>query len=151
MSKQLNRKIYSEQKKISNLRKLKNKILNIIVRFTIIPGLRIFLYRLIGIKMGKDVFVGLDCYLDDEVPWLIRIEDNVIISFRVTMVAHDDSKGKVSAPIIIRKGAFIGTGAIILMGVEIGENAVVGAGSIVTKNVENGETVIGTSAKPLKK
>lgn len=40
-----------------------------------------------------------------------------------------------SDSIIVRKGSWIGAGAIILPGVEIGENAVIGAGTVVTKSV----------------
>ncbi|MCK5534925.1 sugar O-acetyltransferase, partial [bacterium] len=54
------------------------------------------------------------------------------------------------SPVIIRKRAFIGTGAIILPGVEVGESAVVGAGAVVTKDVVPGITVIGIPAKVLK-
>ena len=46
----------------------------------------------------------------------------------------------------IRKGAYIGAGAIILNGVTIGENANVGAGAVVTRDVERGATVVGVPA-----
>lgn len=37
--------------------------------------------------------------------------------------------------IVLRKGCWIGAGAIVLQGVEIGENSVIGAGTVVTKSV----------------
>lgn len=43
-----------------------------------------------------------------------------------------------------------GAGAIVLLGVTIGDNAVVGAGSVVTKNVEANTVVAGDPAKPIK-
>ena len=101
-----------------------------------------------GVKIGKNVFIGMDCYLDDEVPGLITIEDEVTVAFRVTLVAHDDVIQEVS-PITIRKGSYIGTGAIITMGVEVGKNAVVGAGAVVTKSIEAGATAVGIPAKPI--
>ena len=52
--------------------------------------------------------------------------------------------------ITIHKGAWIGSGAIILGGVTIGENAVVGAGSVVTKNVGKNTVVAGNPAKLIK-
>lgn len=139
---------YQKEHKLHILKKLKNKLLNIIVRFTVIPRFRIIIYRWMGINIGKNVFVGLDCYLDDEVPGLITIEDDVTIAFRVTVVAHDDVRQEVS-PIIIRKGSYVGTGAIITMGVEIGQSAVIGAGAVVTKSVEAGATAVGIPAKPI--
>ena len=102
-----------------------------------------------GVSIGKNVFIGTESFIDDEVPNLISIEDNVVIAFRTTIVAHDDTNNKV-APILTKKGAYIGTGAIISMGVEIGENAIVGAGAVVTKNVPNNCTVVGIPAKPIK-
>ena len=49
--------------------------------------------------------------------------------------------------ILIRRGSWIGASAILLAGVEIGENAVVGAGSIVTKSVPPKVVVAGNPAK----
>lgn len=54
-------------------------------------------------------------------------------------------------PVIVNDGAFIGTNAIILKGVTIGEKSVIGAGSIVTKSVPAGEVWAGNPAKFIKK
>lgn len=48
---------------------------------------------------------------------------------------------------ILRKGARIGAGCVLLPGVEIGQDALVAAGSVVTKNVPARKTVIGIPAK----
>lgn len=48
---------------------------------------------------------------------------------------------------ILRKGARIGAGSVLLPGVEIGEDALVAAGSVVTKNVPPKMTVLGSPAK----
>lgn len=53
-------------------------------------------------------------------------------------------------PVIIRKGCWIGANAIILPGVEVGENSVVAAGSIVTKSVPKNTVVAGCPAKVIK-
>ena len=45
----------------------------------------------------------------------------------------------------------IGTGAVILPGVQLGKNVTVGAGAVVNKNVAANITVIGIPAKPLLK
>jgi len=50
-------------------------------------------------------------------------------------------------PVHIKKGARIGAGAIILPGVEIGEEAMVGAGAVVTRNVPPKTTVYGNPAR----
>ncbi len=51
---------------------------------------------------------------------------------------------------VIERGAALGSGAIVLGGVRIGEGALVGAGSVVTRDVPPGETVIGSPARPLR-
>ena len=51
----------------------------------------------------------------------------------------------------IKKRASIGTGAIIMAGVTIGENTIVGAGAIVTKDVPENEIVAGVPARTIRK
>ncbi len=53
--------------------------------------------------------------------------------------------------ILIKKGASIGAGAIILPNITVGENALVGAGSVVTHDVSASSTVIGVPARPVKR
>ncbi len=144
---------YVKKTNPNSIKKFYRKILNTIARLTVFPQIRMLTYKLMGMKIGKKVFIGPDCYLDDTFPELIYIEDEATISFRVTIAVHGECAGRVSSkvcPVIIRKKAFIGTGAIILPGVEVGENAVVGAGAVVTKDVVPGITVIGIPAKVLK-
>lgn len=144
---------YAAETKSGPVRKFYRKTLNTIARLTVFPQIRIIAYRLMGCHIGKKVFIGPDCYLDDTFPELIYIEEGATISFRVTIAVHGErgKRGfsKVSS-VCIGKRAFIGTGAIILPGIEIGENAVVGAGAVVTRDVPAGTTVAGVPAKELK-
>ncbi len=48
----------------------------------------------------------------------------------------------------VGRGASIGSGAVVLGGIQIGEGALVGAGAVVTKDVGAGETVLGNPARP---
>ncbi|MBA2359585.1 MAG: N-acetyltransferase [Actinobacteria bacterium] len=50
----------------------------------------------------------------------------------------------------IRRGARIGGGAVILPGIEIGEEAFVGAGAIVTRNVPARAVVVGSPARQIR-
>jgi len=48
---------------------------------------------------------------------------------------------------LIKKGAAIGMGSVILPAVTVGECALIGAGSVVTKNVPAGERWYGNPAR----
>ncbi|QJT08269.1 sugar O-acetyltransferase [Oceanidesulfovibrio marinus] len=50
-------------------------------------------------------------------------------------------------PVRIGANVWIGSGAIILPGVTIGDDAIVGAGSVVTRDVPDGATVMGNPAR----
>uniref|UniRef100_A0A6M3L1K1 Putative acetyltransferase n=1 Tax=viral metagenome TaxID=1070528 RepID=A0A6M3L1K1_9ZZZZ len=91
----------------------------------------------------------------------ISIGDNVLIGPNVWMSVNRHEFRDFSAPVMdqgyqlplsikIGKGAWIGTGAILLPGVEIGRNAAVGAGSVVSGYVEPYAVVAGNPAKPIK-
>ena len=56
-----------------------------------------------------------------------------------------------TAPVRIKKGAFIGAHCIILKGVTIGESSIIGAGAVVTKDVPDGEIWGGNPAGFLRK
>ena len=51
---------------------------------------------------------------------------------------------------LVRRGAKVGAGSVLLPGVEVGEDALVGAGSVVTKDVPPGAVVAGNPARVLK-
>ena len=135
------------------------KRLHIWARRCILTGLRLWLYRRMGVHIGRGVFVGLDTYLDCQFPELITIEDDVTVSFRVTIVVHDDARrldriepgagdGTV-APVRLRRGCYLGVGSLVLPGVTVGERAVVAAGAVVTRDVEPETIVAGVPARPL--
>ena len=49
----------------------------------------------------------------------------------------------------VRRGASLGSGAVILGGVTIGDGALVGAGAVVRGDVESGTIVAGVPARPV--
>ncbi len=73
------------------------------------------------------------------------IEDDVFLFHNVTLGGTGLSGGKRHPQ--IRKHAVIGTGAIVLGNIIVGENAVVAAGSVVLNDVPDNEMVAGIPAK----
>jgi hypothetical protein len=55
------------------------------------------------------------------------------------------------APIVIKRGCWIGQNVVILPSVTIGELSIVGANSVVTKNVPARSIAIGTPARVIRK
>ena len=105
-------------------------------------------------KIGKNVFINHACSFLDMGG--ITIEDEVLIGPRVNLVTENhpleptDRRALVTKPILIKRNAWIGAGAIILPGVTIGENSVVAAGAVVSKNVPDHVVVAGIPAKIIK-
>jgi acetyltransferase-like isoleucine patch superfamily enzyme len=50
-------------------------------------------------------------------------------------------------PTVVKRGASIGSGAVILCGVTIGERATIGAGAVVTRDVDADAVVAGVPAR----
>jgi len=53
--------------------------------------------------------------------------------------------------VTIGRGAFIGIGAAVLMGVTVGEHAYIAAGAVVTADVEPRTLVVGNPARPVRR
>jgi acetyltransferase-like isoleucine patch superfamily enzyme len=111
-------------------------------------------------KHYANLHVGSDCYFGREVfldlAERIVIEDRVTISMRAMLLTHTHAgKSPLSAtylpptyaPVILRRGCYIGAGAIILPGVEIGAGAIVGAGAVVTRSVPTATVAVGVPAR----
>ncbi len=131
--------------------------LNILAR--VLPIGAAFVQKLRGVAVGKDVHLSNSVFIDEMEPGLITIEDHVTIGPGAIIMAHNNYGiflhpylgPREIAPVKIGKGAFIGTGAIVLSGVTIGEGAVVGAGSVITKSVPPYTIVAGVPARKIKK
>ncbi len=96
-------------------------------------------------KIQADAYITAYSTLEAQVfiaPCVVPPNDNVLGR---TERRHALRKGPT-----IRRGARIGGGAVLLPGIEIGEEAFVGAGAVVTKNVEARMLVVGNPARVLR-
>ena len=93
-----------------------------------------------GVEIGDEVFVGHGVlFINDKVP-------------RATTEAGElqtDADWEL-LPSRVERRASLGSGAVIMGGVTIGERAVVGAGAVVTRDVSPGEVVAGVPARVLR-
>lgn len=105
-------------------------------------------------RVGKNVFVNFGCTFLDQGG--ITLEDGVFIGpgVKILTEAHPEQPEirhtLLTRPVIIRRKAWIGAGAIILPGVTVGENAIIAAGAVVTKDVSGNTVVAGVPARILR-
>jgi len=89
-----------------------------------------------GVEIENEVFVGHGVmFINDPYP-------------RATAAGalQTEAEWKV-VPTRVRKGASIGSGAVIMCGITIGERALVGAGAVVTRDVPADAVVAGVPAR----
>jgi acetyltransferase-like isoleucine patch superfamily enzyme len=147
----------------SKFMKIRKKLLKLIAKQ--IPGceLRIRLLRMAGYVIGNNVYIGEDILIiddlsDSQLEFNLSIGDRVAISPRVTFVMHTQPNESRTVPyvnshkgsITVDSDAWIGTGAVILPNVTVGEGSVIGANSVVTKDVAPYTVVGGVPAHKLK-
>ena len=126
------------------------------------PRLRPLIWRWCGAKVGKNVNIGWEVFLDVMYAKYLTIEDDVWLANRSLVFCHrrvmDDyhvgdrykDLPQKPRPVVIKKGACISIGTIVMPGVVIGEGAVTGTGALITKDVPAWTIVAGVPAKVLK-
>ncbi len=146
--------------KVPFRKKIKYKFGKLLAQYFPYNSLRVWGLILCEFSVGKKVYVGQDLIVASpisEKSCSLIIGDRVAIGPRVTIVLSSDANWSklmekidgVKSTIILGKDCWIGTGAIILPGVNIGEMSIVGAGAVVTKNVEPYSVVAGVPAKKI--
>lgn len=116
------------------------------------PSRRVEILLPKGLELGEGVCVGWYSELDARGG--IRVGHDTNISSHVKLItgSHDINNPDYTAdflPIHIGHHCWIGTGAIVLQGVKIGDGAVIAAGAVVTKDVKPWTVVGGVPAKEI--
>jgi UDP-2-acetamido-3-amino-2,3-dideoxy-glucuronate N-acetyltransferase len=135
--------------------------------FTNLYGCRIGDRTRVGtfVEIQAGAAVGSDCKIQSHsfISEGVTIGDRVFVGHGVIFI--NDRKPRATSPdarlqtsedwelltTIVEDGASLGSGAVILGGVRIGEEAFVGGGAVVTKDVLPGATVAGNPARRLAK
>lgn len=116
-----------------------------------LPG-KNFLYRRLGMRVGKNVSVGLMAMVDIFYPQLISIGDNSIIGYNVTILCHEFRVTEFcTGGVEIGANVLIGANSTVLPGVWIGEGAQIGAGSLVNRDIPPGVLAAGVPARVIRK
>ncbi len=135
--------------------------------FVNLYGCRIGDYTKVGtfVEIQKGVEIGNNCKISSHsfICEGVTIEDGVFVGHHVVFIndkypvatkeggqLQTESDWKL-LPIRVKRGASIGSGAVILCNVTIGEKAIVGAGSVVTRDVPPNTIVAGNPARVLKR
>ncbi len=114
-----------------------------------------------GVYIDRDVVVGDRCKIQNRASLFrgLTVEDGVYIGPHVSFTndlypraVNADGSPKTDddwepRPTLVREGASIGAGAIILPGLTIGRWAMIGAGAVVTRDVPDQALVIGNPAR----
>lgn len=136
--------------------------LSILTMFTFPYQVTVFLHRLRGVKIGKQSHVARGVILDERNPELIEIGNGVAVTSGVMILCHqrDLSEYKPGmyamhcpfkeGKVVVKDGAHLGIGSIIMPGVTIGEGAIIGAGAVVTHDIPPYSVAVGVPAKVIK-
>lgn len=110
-------------------------------------------YRANGMKIGEGCDIHSWNFYSEA--YLIEIGNHVQITHGVNIYTHGGSwcvrtvipNFDCFAKTKIGNNVYIGNNAMIMPGVQVGDNVVIGAGSVVTKNVPNNVVVAGNPAR----
>jgi acetyltransferase-like isoleucine patch superfamily enzyme len=138
----------------------------VVYPFTNLYGCRIGDNTRVGpfVEIQRGAVVGANCKIQSHafICEGVDIGDEVFVSHAVIFINDKfpratTPEGRLQSvgdwelvPTSVERGATLGSGAIIMAGVTIGEAALVGAGAVVTHDVKAGEVVVGNPARPLR-
>jgi putative colanic acid biosynthesis acetyltransferase WcaF len=101
------------------------------------------------LAMGDHVWIGEEVFILNLAK--VTIEDSVCVSQRAFLCtgSHDYKRAGfdlITAPITLRRGAWVAAQAFVGPGVEIGEGSVVGAGTVLMKSIGAETLAVGNPA-----
>jgi acetyltransferase-like isoleucine patch superfamily enzyme len=113
------------------------------------------------VEVQKNASIGARCKISSHtfVCEGVTIEDEVFVGHGVMFINDRYPRATVGGrrqgeadwtliPTTVRRGASIGSGAVIMCGLTIGERAIIGAGAVVTRDVPADSIVAGVPARP---
>jgi UDP-2-acetamido-3-amino-2,3-dideoxy-glucuronate N-acetyltransferase len=112
------------------------------------------------VEIQKNAVVGSRCKISSHsfICEGVTIEDEVFVGHGVMFINTIEPRATVEGrlqtekdwqcvPTLVKRGASLGSGVVIMGGITIGKNAMVGAGAVVTSDVPDNAVVVGVPAK----
>lgn len=113
--------------------------------------MKVWLYRRMGMRIGRGVYIAPGVHLDAFYPSLIEIADGAFLGGGCRLLTHEYTATAFrAARVRIGPGAVVGGWSIVRSGVTVGARATTGLGSVVVDDVPEDATVIGVPARPLR-
>jgi acetyltransferase-like isoleucine patch superfamily enzyme len=106
-----------------------------------------------NISIGNNTVINRRCYLDGRARLTIGNNTSISPETYILSLDHDAQSSQfetIQKETIIKDNVWIGVRSIILPGVTIEDGAVIGAGSVVTKKINRFEIAAGNPAKYIK-
>ena len=104
-----------------------------------------FFYRLMGIKIGKNVQIMPDFKVDIFFPELITIGDGCVIGQDAFFACHEFNTNEFRyGAITLKENVLIGARSFVLPGVIIGENSLVSAMTLIYSDVPSNVLAFGS-------
>lgn len=123
-----------------------------ICRYLPSVSLKNFLYRTIGMKIGKNTAFAFGATCDFFFPELIEIGENCIIGYNATILTHEFLiNGANIGKVKIGSNVLIGANSTILAGISIGSNSQISAMSLVNSDIAQNCLAGGIPCKVLRK
>jgi acetyltransferase-like isoleucine patch superfamily enzyme len=113
-------------------------------------ALKRLLFRMLGMKLGKNVTIASGVTLDYFFPELIEIGANTIVGMNAMLLAHEFLHDRLRiGSVIIGANCLIGANSTVLAGVTLGGGVIASAMSLVHKSVPAGAFVGGVPIRLL--
>jgi len=102
-----------------------------------------------GMNIHKTARISFGAKLDKTNPKGVNIGEESYLAGGVIFFTHDYCRA-IHADTILGKRCFVGSNAIIMCGVKIGDEVIIGSGTIVTKDIPSNCVVVGNPGRIIK-
>ena len=140
---------------------LKSWILHSLAYSSPLSSFSISMQRSRGVKIGENCHFNPYVLIDLIYPKMVEIQDNVTLGSNSMIFAHSNPSANLFlkqgefprkiSKVMIKSGAVINPGAIIIAGVTIGKNSIISPRSVVTQDIPDYCIAVGNPARVIKK